>query len=82
MPTAGSGRAATMVTENPIWPRPVIIPVTDQAAGVKQPVIVPRGWKTISNPEGEFWSVDNNISHTRQKWATEQLRHVDDVRLV
>jgi hypothetical protein len=63
---AGSGRAATMVTENPIWPRPVIVPVPDQTAGVKQPVIVLHDWKTMSNPQGEFWSDTADLSAWRE----------------
>jgi hypothetical protein len=53
------------VPDNPIWPRPVIVPVPDMAEGVQEGVLVLHGWKTISTPQGEFWSdsVDTSAWH-------------------
>jgi uncharacterized membrane protein YgcG len=62
---AGTVRSATVVTENPVWPRPVIVPVPELTAGVTQTVAVLRSWKTISNPQGEFWSETNDFSNWR-----------------
>jgi hypothetical protein len=55
------------VLENPLWPRPVIVPVPELTAGVAQTVTVVReGWKTISNPQGEFWAETTNLSAWRE----------------
>ena len=57
---------ATVAPDNPIWPRPVIVPVPELTAGVTQTVaIVRENWKTISNPEGEFWTDTTNFSGWR-----------------
>jgi hypothetical protein len=61
----GTSWSAT-VAENPIWPRPTIVPVPEMTAGVAQTVtIVRENWKTISNPQGEFWSDTTNLSAWR-----------------
>ena len=65
MVVGGTVWSATVVAENPIWPRPVIVPVPEQTAGVIQAVAVLRNWKTISNPPGEFWSETNDFSNWR-----------------
>ncbi len=57
--------SATVVTDNPVWPRPIIVPVPETTAGVTQSVAVLRSWKTISNPQGEFWSTTNDFSNWR-----------------
>jgi len=57
-----SGWAATIVRENPVWPRPVIIPVPALTSGVAETTLVLRNWKTISNPQGEFWSESTDLS--------------------
>jgi len=58
--------SATIVTDNPVWPRPVIVPVPELTAGVTQTVAVVReNWKTISNPSGEFWTDTTNLSDWR-----------------
>ena len=63
---AGTVWSATVVTENPVWPRPVIVPVPEMTAGVTQTVAVVRdNWKTISNPQGEFWADSTNLSAWR-----------------
>lgn len=54
--------AATVVPENPVWPRPIIIPIPEVTVGVSQTVSVLHTWKTISNPQGEFWSESTDIS--------------------
>ncbi len=56
---------ATVVMENPVWPRPVIVPAPDMTAGVAQTVAVLRNWKTISDPQGAFWSGTNDFSNWR-----------------
>ena len=55
-----------LVAENPVWPRPVIVPVPVWTAGVTQTVAVVReNWKTIANPPGEFWNDTTNLSDWR-----------------
>jgi hypothetical protein len=54
------------VPENPVFPRPIIVPVPAAVAGVSQPVTVVRGnWKTTNNPQGEFWSDSADLSNWR-----------------
>ena len=49
-----------------VWPRPVIVPVPALTAGVAQPVSVVRNhWKTISNPQGDFWTNSADLSNWR-----------------
>src|ERR1035437_10353085 len=63
---AGTVWSATVVTENPVWPRPVIVPVPEMTAGVTQTVAVMRdNWKTISNPQGKFWSDTADLTNWR-----------------
>jgi hypothetical protein len=59
---AGPAWPATVVPENPVWPRPIIVPVPELTAGVAQTVSVLHTWKTISNPQGEFWSDSADLS--------------------
>jgi hypothetical protein len=66
MVMAGTVWSATVVTENPVWPRPVIVPVPEMTAGVTQTVAVVRdNWKTISNPQGEFWADSADLTNWR-----------------
>src|SRR5664280_1149991 len=58
----GPAWSATVVPENPVWPRPTIVPVPELTAGVAQTVSVLHTWKTISNPQGEFWSDTADLS--------------------
>ena len=70
MVMAGTVWSATVVTENPVWPRPVIVPVPAMTAGVTQTVAVMRdNWKTISNPQGEFWSDTADLTNWRSMSA-------------
>src|SRR5262249_54917708 len=63
---AVTGWAATVVVENPVSPRPIIVPVPELTMGVAQTVVSITGnWKTISNPEGEFWLDSTNLSGWR-----------------
>jgi len=55
-------RAGTVVTENPVWPRPTIVPVPVQTVGVAETATVLHTWKTISNPQGEFWTDSTDLS--------------------
>jgi len=62
---ASAARTAT-VPENPVFPRPTIVPVPEMTAGVTQTVTAVRAnWKTISNPQGEFWSDSADLSAWR-----------------
>jgi hypothetical protein len=60
---------AAVVTQNPVWPRPVIVPVPDATSGVAQTVTLLNDWKTTANPQGVFWSGTNNYSG----WRTMQV---------
>jgi len=58
--------AAAVVPENPVFPRPTIVPVPTAVAGVAQTVAVIRDkWKTISNPPGEFWADSADLTNWR-----------------
>jgi hypothetical protein len=70
MVLAGTVWPATVVAENPVWPRPVIMPVPELTAGVTQTVAVVRdNWKTISYPQGEFWNSATNM----EGWSDAQI---------
>ena len=58
----GPAWPATVVPENPVWPRPTIVPVPELTAGVAQTVTVLHTWKAISNPQSEFWSDSADLS--------------------
>ena len=63
---AGTVWSATVGDGNAVWPRPVIVPVPEMTAGVTQTVaVVGDNWKTISNPQGEFWADSTNLSAWR-----------------
>ncbi|MGH9397034.1 MAG: glycoside hydrolase family 2 TIM barrel-domain containing protein [Terriglobia bacterium] len=48
---------------NPVWPRPVIVPVPDTTAGVETPVRSLNGaWKFTLRPPTRFWSNEVNPS--------------------
>jgi hypothetical protein len=52
---AGLTRAA--VPENPVWPRPVVVPAPAVVAGVKQPIVSLNGaWKVATPPPANFWN--------------------------
>jgi hypothetical protein len=45
------------VPDNPVWPRPVVVPVPASVAGVKQAVVSLNGvWKVTTTPPAEFWN--------------------------
>ncbi len=48
------------VPENPVWPRPTLVPIPVSIAGVEKPVVLlDNAWKMQQNPQGEFW--DNSV---------------------
>jgi hypothetical protein len=52
---------ASAVPENPVWPRPVVVPLPAVTNAVKQPVVSLNGvWKVSTAPPADFWlnSVD------------------------
>jgi hypothetical protein len=56
----------TKVADNPVWPRPVVVPVPAAVSGVGQPVVPLNGnWKISANPQGEFWSNTADVSSWR-----------------
>lgn len=51
------------LTENPVWPRPVIVPVPDSDSELAAPYISLNGiWKLAENPTGEYWSNTADVS--------------------
>jgi hypothetical protein len=52
-----AGLAQAAVPENPVWPRPVVVPAPAAVTGVKQAVVSLNGlWKVTTTPPAEFWS--------------------------
>jgi hypothetical protein len=52
------------VAANAVWPRPVIVPIPKEAAGVAQPVIDLSGeWNFSLVPPPEFWAASVNASN-------------------
>lgn len=52
---------ASAIPENPVWPRPVVVPLPAVTNAVKQPVVSLNGlWKVSTAPPAGFWqnSVD------------------------
>ncbi|MCC7176199.1 MAG: hypothetical protein IT159_13495 [Bryobacterales bacterium] len=48
---------AATVPQNPVYPRPVVVPRPAATAGVRQPVVSLDGvWKVSTSPPGEFWN--------------------------
>ena len=57
---------AEIATDNPVWPRPVIVPVPESTAGVQQTVTVLRdNWKMLANPQGDFWTNSADLASWR-----------------
>jgi hypothetical protein len=53
----GSARAVRGFAPNPVWPRPVIIPIPEATAGVARPSLSLNGsWKFTLRPPARFWS--------------------------
>jgi hypothetical protein len=53
---AGLAQAAA-VPENPVWPRPVVVPAPAAVSGVQQAVVSLNGlWKVTTTPPAEFWN--------------------------
>jgi len=52
---------AAAIPENPVWPRPVVVPIPTATHAVQQPVVSLNGlWKVSTAPPADFWmnSVD------------------------
>ena len=59
-----AGLAQTAVPDNPVWPRPTVIPAPAMVVGVRQAVVSLNGsWKVTTTPPAEFWSnsVDTSL---------------------
>ena len=53
-----SAQASMETPANSFWPRPVIVPVPTEVAGVSQPVFDLSGpWKFSLTPPAEFWAI-------------------------
>lgn len=49
--------------DNPVWPRPVIVPIPERDSEVSTPYISLNGkWKLVENPSGEYWSNTVDVS--------------------
>jgi hypothetical protein len=49
---------AVEVAENPVFPRPVIVPVPEMTSGVAQTsMLLHDNWLTLANPADDFWAV-------------------------
>lgn len=54
------------IKENPVWSRPVQVPVPVSVSGVSQPVVSLRGtWKVAINPQNKFWDNSADITSWR-----------------
>jgi Glycosyl hydrolases family 2, TIM barrel domain/Glycosyl hydrolases family 2, sugar binding domain/Glycosyl hydrolases family 2 len=63
---ADTGAPGRPVSPNPVWPRPVIVPVPDETVGVSTAVRSLNGtWKFTASPPAGFWSTDVDPS----SWA-------------
>ncbi|MBZ5580851.1 MAG: hypothetical protein LAQ30_01370 [Acidobacteriia bacterium] len=52
-----AGLVQAAVPDNPVWPRPVVVPAPATVAGVKQAVLSLNGlWKVTTTPPAEFWN--------------------------
>jgi len=58
--------ALAQAPDNPVWPRPIVLPKPADTSGVKQSIVSLRGtWRVSVDPPPEFW--DN--SQSRAAWA-------------
>ena len=53
---------AAEVAENPVTPRPTLVPVPTSVAGVTNAVATLTGWVTKASPQGDFWSDATDLS--------------------
>jgi hypothetical protein len=61
--TVAPASQVVIPVENPIWPRPVIVPIPALVFGVRQPVISLNGtWKITTDPQGDFWQNETDVS--------------------